>query len=224
MAFCTACGATVTGAFCNQCGTPAAGAGAGAQPAPPSPYGQPMPTGALPLARKTSPVVWILVIVLGFFVLGGIAIVGMAAFVAHRARQAGLDFGRGRNGGITFQARGNDGKNARIEFGTSSKLPSWVPVYPGSDATATFAIKASGDGGEGGNFTFTTSDSGSHVKEFYQNKFKELGMKVNLETTSDEAGMMIATDDGTENKRSLTVVVGNDHSGLTTVNVTYGLK
>jgi hypothetical protein len=177
------------------------------------------------MARKTSPIVWILVIVLGFFVLGGVAVVGMAAYVAHRARQAGLEFGRGHNGGITFQARGNDGKDARIEFGTSSKLPSWVPVYPGSDATATFAIKATGDGGgEGGNFTFTTGDSGSHVKEFYQNKFKELGMKVNLETTSDEGGMLIATDEGGSEKRSLTVVVGNNHSGPTTVNVTYGLK
>ena len=62
------------------------------------------------------------------------------------------------------------------------------------------------------------------MKEFYQNKFKELGMKVNLETNSDEGGMLIATDEGTADKRSLTVVVADDHSGLTTVNVTYGLK
>jgi len=220
MAFCTKCGTNVTGAFCNQCGTPAAGVPVAA----PGPYTQPMAAGAPPVARKTSPVVWILVAILGLFLLGGVAIVGVAAFVTHRARQAGLEFGRGHNGGITFQARGGDGKDARIEFGTSSKLPSWVPVYPGSDATPTFAIKASGDGGgEGGNFTFTTADSRSHVKEFYQSKFKDLGMKMNLETNSDEGGMMIATDESNAEKRSLTVVVA-EHLGLTTVNVTYGLK
>ncbi|MGO9257684.1 MAG: hypothetical protein ACLQU1_15435 [Bryobacteraceae bacterium] len=108
MAFCTTCGATVTGAFCNQCGTrvnaaapSSAGASAGpAQPAaaPPAqpaagPLAQPAapPYGAQPAPRKTSPLVWVLVVILGLFVLFGIGIAGLGFFVAHKVHQAGID-------------------------------------------------------------------------------------------------------------------------------------
>ena len=104
MAFCTTCGANVNGAFCPQCGTPVSVAGA--QPAAPPPayappppapaYAAPQPQmagapQAMPATRKTSPLVWILVIVLGLFVLGGIAVVGTGMFIVHKARQAGID-------------------------------------------------------------------------------------------------------------------------------------
>ena len=123
MAFCTNCGATVTGAFCNQCGTRVnSGAGApGADPAtaatPPSAASAPTgftpaqpaaptyaaPTGFTPVQpsaatytpqpapRKTSPLVWVLVIVLGLFVLFGIGIFGAGWFVVHKLHQAGVD-------------------------------------------------------------------------------------------------------------------------------------
>ena len=87
MAFCTSCGAEVTGAFCKQCGTPARAASASFTPVPP-----PQPTaGAAPVKRKTSPLVWVLVIVLGLFVLGGIVTVGAGMFFLHKVRQAGFD-------------------------------------------------------------------------------------------------------------------------------------
>jgi hypothetical protein len=88
MAFCTNCGATVAGSFCQQCGKPAAG---GTPPAgatlPPAPSYAPAP----PVVRRTSPLVWILVAVLGLFVLGGLAVVGTGLFFVHKAKQAGLD-------------------------------------------------------------------------------------------------------------------------------------
>lgn len=79
MAFCTKCGATVNGAFCNHCGTPT-----GSQAMP-----QPVP-GAV-AARKTSPVVWVLVILLGLVVLVGVTAVGTGMFIVHKVRQAGVD-------------------------------------------------------------------------------------------------------------------------------------
>src|SRR6266700_1879214 len=90
MAFCTNCGANVTGAFCNQCGTPARGQGAPQAMSPPPPGPPPAP-GVAPIARGTSPIVWVLAIVLGLFVLGFIGVVGTGLFVVHKARQAGLD-------------------------------------------------------------------------------------------------------------------------------------
>ena len=97
MAFCTNCGATVNGAFCPQCGQPAASSGQ-AQPAaarPPAPVPPPpVPAyapGGAPPQRKTSPIVWVLIILVGLFVLGGIAVVGAGWFVVHKVKQAGLD-------------------------------------------------------------------------------------------------------------------------------------
>ncbi len=52
--------------------------------APPAPAGP-------PLKRKTSPLVWVLVAVLGIVVLGAIGLVGTGMFFFHKARQAGLD-------------------------------------------------------------------------------------------------------------------------------------
>jgi hypothetical protein len=223
MAFCTTCGANVTGAFCSQCGTPVAAAAQGQTGPPATPYAQPAVPGGPPVAQKTSPIVWVLIIVLGFLVLGGLGVVGVAGYIAHRARQAGVFFDRGRDGGFAFQARGADGKNARVEIGGSAgKLPSWVPAYPGSEAV--LAIRGTGDGGsEGGNFTFTTPDSASRVKAFYEDKCKELGLQTQVETSAGEGGTIVATDEGAD-RRSLTVVVGGSLSGRTTVNVTYGRK
>jgi hypothetical protein len=47
--------------------------------------------------RKTSPIVWILVAVLGLFVVLGIAVVGGGFLLAHKAKQAGLDMELMRN-------------------------------------------------------------------------------------------------------------------------------
>jgi hypothetical protein len=98
MAFCTTCGASVNGAFCPQCGTSIGAAAApppayGAQPnmAPPvyaQPYGAPPPAAG---PRKTSPLVWVLVIILGLFFLGFASCAAVGLFVAHKAKQAGLD-------------------------------------------------------------------------------------------------------------------------------------
>lgn len=78
----------MSGEFCTACGTRVkagdAPAAAGAPQASPVQSAPPVP-------RKTSPIVWILVAVLGLFMLGGIAVVGTGLFLVHKAKQAGLD-------------------------------------------------------------------------------------------------------------------------------------
>lgn len=233
----------------------------------PQPGAMPPP----PAQRRTSPLVWILVIVLGLFLLGFIGVVGTGFFVAHKMRQAGIDtdmfrrnpaaaaariaalasrtvdivgeddnagtltlrdrrtgktvtmsFDQARNGRFTFSAEGDDGKTATMAFGAGT-LPSWVPSYPGSSPQVNISAKGeNSDGtGEGGNFTFTTPYPASSVLTFYQQKAKDMGMQVNLNMTTAEAGMVIATDESTH--RTLTAIVGADR-GTTTVNVTYAGK
>jgi hypothetical protein len=238
----------------------------------PAPMAQPMP-GVPPAVRKTSPIVWILVVVLGLFVLGFIGVVGTGFFIARTAMRAGLDpdlmkrnpglamaklitsvnpdtevvrtdegagtitvrdrktgkittmtFDDVKTGKFNMKVQDENGQTATVEVGgATGKLPSWVPEYPGSTATGTFAIKgSSNDGsGEGGNVTFSTTDAPQKVMSFYQDKAKDLGMKANLTTNSPDGGMFIATDE--DNRRTLTVVVGKG-SPDTTVNITYGVK
>jgi len=127
-----------------------------------------------------------------------------------------------RNGKFNMKVEGDDG-TVSIGASTDAKLPSLVPDYPGSKAAANFAItgKANNGEGEGGNFTFTTSDPADKVMSFYQDKVKDLGMKMTLTTNTPEGGMFVATDEVKE--RSLTVVVGRS-GAETTVNLTYGVK
>lgn len=126
--------------------------------------------------------------------------------------------------GFTIRADGDDGKTAVVQFGGGSvKLPGWIPNYPGSNVQTTFAAKGVDDNsaGQGGNFSFTTSDSPSKVLSFYQDKVNGLGMKVKMNATTTEGGSLIAADE--PERRSLTVIIGSS-SGQTTVNVTYGEK
>lgn len=277
MAFCTACGANVTGAFCNQCGTPAAKSSPAAPVGPAAaPANAGYPAGAMPppVARKTSPIVWVLVALAGLFVLFIIGTIGVGAFVFHKARQAGFDtdlarrnpaaavarmaamankdveilgeddragtitmrdrhsgktitmsFNQMRNG-IRFSADDENGKTAVMEIGgDEAKLPSWVPKYPTSSGEqSTFSVRGSDEsgGGNGGNYSFTTSDSPAKVMEFYQAKARDLGLKVKVNATTDAGGMIVATEEPGD--RSLTVVVGGDSSKSTSVNVTYADK
>jgi len=272
MAFCTNCGATVNGAFCGSCGTPVSAAGrppAAASEAAPTP----IVNGAVPPRRKTSPLVWVLIVVLGLFVLGGLATVGTGLFIAHKVRQAGFDPGlMSRNpgyavaklflgshpdleevshddnaGSITVRDRrtgkqttlnfddlqhgrlritadADNGGTATVDFGGSAaKLPAWLPAYPGSNGKATFSASGTDSQGlkEGGTYAFTTADSPAQVLSFYQDKARDLGMKVNVSTTTAEGGMFTAGDEASH--RSLVIVVGRSGSE-TTVSVTYGAK
>jgi hypothetical protein len=227
MPFCTTCGANVTGVFCSQCGTPAPGAAAptpqpSAAPYPPSAAAPYPPPGVAPAARKTSPIVWVLVIVLGLFLMGGLAVAGFVAFVAHKVHQAGVSFDNNHDGGFTMQTRDKDGKNAVVQFGGKGKAPSWVPVYPGSEGKSQFAISGSGTDGEGGIYTFTTSDDPERVKSFYSDKARGMGMTLSLDTTTAGGGIIVAEDEGGD-RRSLHVTVAG-HSGGTAVTVAYGRK
>jgi hypothetical protein len=146
---------------------------------------------------------------------------GIGFLVLHRVRQAGVSFDRTHGGG--FAITGRDG---RVEFGSAGKLPSWIPSYPGSKPA--FAVRAQGSGsgssgsrGEGGEFTFTTPDAASQVLAFYEEKCKDMAMNVNISTTNDEGGTIVAADEG--DQRSLTIVA-TGRLGRTTVIVTYGRK
>jgi hypothetical protein len=85
MAFCTHCGASVDGAFCSQCGRPLAQANG------PSGSALNAAPNAAPPRRKTSPIVWILVAVIGLACVAGAITFAGGLFLVHKAREAGVD-------------------------------------------------------------------------------------------------------------------------------------
>ncbi len=139
-------------------------------------------------------------------------------------KTATLRFGDLRNGNFRFMAGSDGGKTASIEIGSGErKLPKWVPVYPGANASG--GVTAFGDDGEkaaeGGTVAYRTSDSASDVFKFYQQKARDAGMTVNIVTTHTDGGMMVLKDDSQD--RRLTVIVATD-SGHTTISLNYAGK
>jgi len=79
MSFCVGCGADVTNkSFCAQCGKSVTGASPAAGIAQPNVSIEP---------KKTSPIVWILLGVVGFFVLIGFVAMAGIGFLAHKVAQ-----------------------------------------------------------------------------------------------------------------------------------------
>lgn len=82
MAFCTTCGAETQAKFCVKCGSPAGA---------PAPAAAPAPAPAAPVKKKSRLLLWVLVGLMGFFLLLGAVVVGGVFFAVHKAKQAGLD-------------------------------------------------------------------------------------------------------------------------------------
>src|SRR5262249_50314918 len=106
-----------------------------------------------------------------------------------------MSFDDAKNGRFTMTVEDDNGKTASMEFGAGStaKLPSWVPSYPGATPQGNFSARGDdGSGrGEGGIFSFTTHDDPSNVIEFYQEKAKDLNMKATLTANSSDGGMLM---------------------------------
>ena len=130
-----------------------------------------------------------------------------------------------KDGRISFSGTDENGKVGRVELGGGAgKLPSWVPVYPGSKIQS--HLSGSGEDGtkveEGGVYTFTTVESPAQVMSYYQDKARDLGMKVELTTATSEGGHISAADE--DSSRSLVVLVTTGTSGGAGGTVTFKRK
>ena len=115
--------------------------------------------------------------------------------------------GDASKGGMTVQTA-----EGTVKYGAQGgSAPSWVPVYPGS--TPTVNLSADTNGEKQNNFTFTTKDPVSKVTEYYQAQLKAGGLKVNVMSSSDDGGMVQASDDA--KKRTVIVTIGSSNGETT---------
>lgn len=230
MAFCKSCGAPVTGQFCARCGasagaaTPQTGESAPPGSVPASGGGLTDVTpGATVAARRTSPVVWVLVGCGALIVIAAIFAMSTGWFVAHKLSQAGVQIrtkGNGDKGSL--EIRSKDG-SVRFGGGRAAKLPMWLPEYPGAKAEGTFAAQS--DKGDAGSFHFVTKDSIEQVLDYYDAAMKKAGFTTDRNTYtaggSENAGTVTANDSDHNRGAVITATSGSDG---TSVNVVYHRK
>jgi hypothetical protein len=121
----------------------------------------------------------------------------------------------GASGGMEMKSA-----DGTVKIGGDTKVPTWVPDYPGSDPKGVFSANAKD--GDTGSFAFKTRDASNKVIKYYQDEFQSSGLKITNNISSlngqSSAGMLVAQDE--TKKRTVTVIIGQD-SGRTAVSVTY---
>ena len=250
MAFCTNCGASVTGEFCTNCGARLGGAQQAAPAAPPQ--------------KQSNALKFVLIGCLGVIVLGaviasvtfwfvgrkvkdvadlaeknpGLAAAKILAAINPEIEVVSTDEAKGtltvreKKTGKTVTVTIDDAKKGRIvfesegqkvEIGAEAKVPSWLPKYPGAKEEGVFS--AQGSEGEGGTFGFKTSDSPEQVASFYEDRFKKDGMKTVKSTIQKDGASSVinlaATEERERRHANVTITSGDDG---TSVAVIFGEK
>jgi hypothetical protein len=215
-------------------------------------------------AKKTNPLIWILVGILGLFMLVGIVVVAGGIFVAKKVQDAAanpalaaaeliaaanpdveivssdegagtvtfkdtttgkvvtVDLDQIKEGKLTVKGDG-DGETVTIGADASTKLPEWLPVYPGATTSGTFAMQ--GSNSAAATVGLTTSDSVENVAKFYEETFKKAGLSTTtnlMQQDGKNSGGMIAGESA-DKKRSAVVSMATGDEGLT-VGITYSDK
>jgi hypothetical protein len=140
-------------------------------------------------------------------------------------KEVTLSFDDVKDGRISLSAKDENGKVGHVELGGGAgKLPAWVPVYPGARVESHISgVGADGEQTEeGGIYKFSSADSPSQVMSFYQDKARDLGMKVELTTATAEGGHFSAAEE--DNTRTMVVSVGSRSGGGATGSVTFKRK
>jgi hypothetical protein len=106
-----------------------------------------------------------------------------------------------------MEVRGADGEVAT--FGTGTKLPDWVPAYPGGTTEGVFSSETAEQ--SGGSFAMSTADSVDQVFAFYKGQLESGGYKVTETRYSGSGGEGgIVVGESTDGKRTLTFTIGTE--------------
>lgn len=103
---------------------------------------------------------------------------------------------------------------------SASDLPSWVPIYPGTEPASRHSMKT--ETTVSGGFELETTDPVDQVLEHYRSALAAEGYELNVNTyTQDDTrgGMVNGTREA--DQRSVVVIVNADAGGPTKIVVTY---
>jgi len=106
-----------------------------------------------------------------------------------------------------MEVRGANGEVAT--FGAGTRLPDWVPTYPGGVAEGVFSSDTPEQ--SGGTFALTTSDSVDQVFGYYKQQLESGGYKVTESRYSGTGGTGgIVAGESSDGKRNITFTLATD--------------
>jgi hypothetical protein len=114
--------------------------------------------------------------------------------------------------GNSFSAQSSDGGSVKFGSAAGNDVPSWVPVYPGSSPQGT--MSSSNAEGSQNTFTFKSKDPASKIISYYTDQLKSAGFTISMTTTTEQGGLVQASDDG--KKHTINVMVGSSAEGTET--------
>ncbi len=118
--------------------------------------------------------------------------------------------GSGATSGVSVQSA--DGSTVRYGNAAGNNVPSWVPAYPGWAPQST--VSATTADGSQNTFGFKSTDPASKIINFYSDQLKAAGFTINMTTTTEQGGLVQASDEG--KKRTISVIVGTNTDGTET--------
>ncbi|MCB9377638.1 MAG: hypothetical protein H6511_02590 [Holophagales bacterium] len=133
--------------------------------------------------------------------------------------EVNVDFDATDHGTASMKIESKDGTMV-FGGGDGSKVPGWVPVYPGARTDSFSNVEANGE--RSGSFAIRTSDSTETVLEFYIAKLEAAGFTVDR-STYETNGAMAGSISGRAEGRTVGVTVATQE-GETQGLVTYGEK
>jgi hypothetical protein len=123
----------------------------------------------------------------------------------------------GKQASVTIDSNGvsaqsPDGSSVKFGAAAGNNAPSWVPVYPGASPQGT--MSSSSAEGTQNTFTFKSKDPASKIITYYSDQLRAAGFSINMTTTTDQGGLVQASDDS--KKRTIVVTVGTSADGTET--------
>jgi uncharacterized protein YneF (UPF0154 family) len=120
----------------------------------------------------------------------------------------------------SLKVTGKDGEVIFSSGEATDDVPSWVPLFPGTEPANRHAMKSGGD--EMGGFELETTASVSDVLDFYREALTNAGFEVSVNTFSqdDTEGGMVNGNDGSGG-RTATVLINSEGGGPTSVVVNF---
>lgn len=131
-----------------------------------------------------------------------------------------VDFDQIKEGKLTFE---QDGERVSFNAGSDSKLPDWLPIYPGSSTEG--GLQVQGGKGSGSVIRFTTKDPIEKVAKFYEETLKHSGLTTNVNTLTHDgknSGAVIASESADKKRTAVVTISASEDSN--SVTVTYSGK
>lgn len=220
--FCTQCGSPVeeTLRFCPKCGAQLAAAAAPAQapaaqatPTIGAPRGAAAAPPAAPPAKKGSPVLKIVLLVLGVFVLVGILSAAAGIYFLYKAKQKVS--GMIEAAKTVSSAVGTpevEIKKGGAGSAAAASATVDVPPYPGSTPTSSGGGISLGSLGGVSGQEFETPDPVEKVLDFYKEKF---GSKISIQQSEGTATFSLKV----RNAVTTVTITRDEEAGKTKINI-----